>query len=442
MLRRAFLRQSGVLLGAAPAAGVLGYRPPSAVQSDTDPSPRAFDPTDWEDVRDQFALTRDRIHMATFLIASHPRPVAEAIRRHRAAFDEDPATYWEEHFQQAEPSVRAAAADYLSTDPGLIALTDSTTMGLGLVYGGLRLGAGQEIVTTPHGHYATLESLRLRAERTGAVVREVALYDDAARASVDAIVTRMRDAITDRTRVLAVTWVHSSTGARLPLAAMAEALDEINAGRDDDDRVLFCVDGVHGLGIEDVTMDELGCDFFIAGTHKWLHGPRGTGLIWGREHAWDALEPIIPTFGPTVGVWIGVLPPDTPLITPGNYHTPGGFHSFEHRWALGEAFRFHEEIGKSRIQERVHSLNSLAKQALADLPHVRLHTPMSPELSAGIICFEVDGHTPTEVVEELREDGIVASTSPYPVSYVRLAPSIINDEDEVERSVGAVAALG
>lgn len=442
MRRRAFLRQTGVLLGAAPAAGVLGYRSPPEAQSSTGGSPRAFDPTDWDDVRDQFALTRDRIHMATFLLASHPRPVAEAIRRHRAAFDEDPATHWEEHFRQAEPSVRRAAADYLSTDPGLIALTDSTTMGLGLVYGGLRLGADQEILTTPHGHYATLESLRLRAERTGAVVREVALYDDAARASVDAIVTRMRDAITDRTRVLAVTWVHSSTGVKLPLAAMAEALDEINAGRDVGNRVLFCVDGVHGLGIEDVTMEELGCDFFIAGAHKWLHGPRGTGLIWGREHAWDALEPIIPTFGPSVGVWIGVLPPDTPLITPGSYHTPGGFHSFEHRWALGEAFRFHEAIGKSRIQERIHSLNSLAKQALADMPHVRIHTPMSPELSAGIICFEVDGHTPTEVVEELREDGIVASTSPYRVSYVRLAPSIINDEEEVSRSVGAVAALG
>lgn len=441
MRRRAFLRRTGVLLGAVPTAGVLGFGSPAEVQGNGDGGPRPFDPSDWEDVRDQFALTRDRIHMATFLIASHPRPVAEAIRRHRTAFDEDPATYWEEHFQQAEPSVRGAAAEYLSTDPGLIALTDSTTMGLGLVYGGLRLGADQEVLTTPHGHYATLESLRLRAERTGAVVREVALYDEAARASVDQIVTRMRDAVTDRTRVLAVTWVHSSTGVKLPLAAMAEALDEINAGRDVSDRVLFCVDGVHGLGIEDVTMDELGCDFFIAGTHKWMHGPRGTGLIWGREHAWDALEPIIPTFGPTVGVWIGALPPDTPLVTPGSYHTPGGFHSFEHRWALGEAFRFHEEIGKSRIQERVHSLNSLAKQALADLPHVRLHTPTSPELSAGIICFEVDGHTPAEAVEGLHEDDIVASTSPYPVSYVRLAPSIINDEEEVERSVDAVAAF-
>lgn len=65
---------------------------------------------------------------------------------------------------------------------------------------------------------------------------------------------------------------------------------------------------------------------------------------------------------------------------------------------VGEAFRLHEEIGKSRIQERVRSLNTRARQALSDLPHVRLHTPMSPRLSAGIICFEVDGHTPVEAI--------------------------------------------
>lgn len=242
MRRRDFIRQAGLFVGAAPTLGALAPTP--AVQQ---APPRAFDPTDWDDVRDQFALTHSRIHMASFLLASHPRPVAEAIERHRRAFDEDPATYWEEHFQMAEPQVRVAAGEYLDADPDHIALTDSTTMGLGLVYGGLNLEPDHEILTTPHGHYATIESLRLRAERTGATVRKVALYDDPAETSVDAIVRRMQGAITDRTRVLAVTWVHSSTGVKLPLGAMAEALRDVNASRDLEDRVLFCVDGVHGM---------------------------------------------------------------------------------------------------------------------------------------------------------------------------------------------------
>lgn len=440
MQRRDFFKKTGLALGAVPALGALPAL--KATPAAARPTPTSsFDPTDWADVRNQFALSRSHVHMATFLLASHPRPVADAIERHRRAFDEDPVTHWEENFMSAEPEVAAAAAEYLDTDPALIALTDSTTMGLGLVYGALRLEAGQEILTTPHDHFSTIESLRLRAERTGATVRRIALYDDPAQTTADDVVGRMRAAITDRTRVLAVTWVHSSTGVKLPIAAMSAALREVNAARDPDDRVLFCVDGVHGFGIEDVTADGLGCDFFIAGTHKWIFGPRGTGIVYGRREAWDALDLIIPNFGPWVGVWLGALPPDTPFVTPGNMFTPGGFHSFEHRWALGEAFRFHRAIGKARVQDRIHALNMQAKEGLAALPGVRLYTPMSAEVSAGIICFEVDGHTPEAVVAHLHDHRIIASTSPYPVSYARVAPSLINDEAEVERTVAAIAEL-
>ena len=71
--------------------------------------------------------------------------------------------------------------------------------------------------------------------------------------------------------------------------------------------------------------------------------------------------------------------------------TPGGFHSFEHRWALGEAFAFHRRIGRERITERIHALATQYKEGLAAMPHVTLHTPLSPALSAGLICFEVQG---------------------------------------------------
>jgi selenocysteine lyase/cysteine desulfurase len=437
MQRRDFLKKTGLLLGTLPAAGALS----NAGRHKTKSSVK-FDPTDWASIRSQFPLTHSHIHMATFLLTSHPQPVAAAIQPHREGFDRDPVTYWEDHFMTAEANVRAAAGEYIEANPAHIALTDSTTMGLGLVYGALRLKPGQEILTTPHDHYATIKSLSLRAERTGSRIREVALYDDPADTSVDSVVSRMLDAITDSTRVLAVTWVHSSTGVKLPLSEMSAALKEVNASRDPDDRVLFCVDGVHGFGIEDVTMEELGCDFFIAGTHKWIFGPRGTGIIWGSEAGWDALEPIIPSFGPSVGVWLGMLPPDSPMVTPGSYHTPGGFHSFEHRWSLGEAFRFHMEIGKSRVQDRIHSLNRLAKEAMAEMDHIRLYTPVDPALSSGIICFDVEGHSPSGVVDHLHQNGIVGSSSPYPVSYPRIAPSLINNEEEVSRAVEAIAELG
>src|SRR4051794_23495125 len=59
-----------------------------------------------------------------------------------------------------------------------------------------------------------------------------------------------------------------------------------------DEAPLVVVDGVHALAA--VERPLAGADVFVAGTHKWLCGPRGTGVIWARS--WDALRPVIPTF--------------------------------------------------------------------------------------------------------------------------------------------------
>ena len=396
--------------------------------------------SDWQAVRDQFRVSPDLIHLAGFFLASHPTPVREAIERHRAGLDADPIGYWFAHEKKQEAAVLQAAAGYLGVAHTDIALTDSTTMGLGLLYGSLTLTQGQEILTTIHDHYSTDMSLRLRAERTGATVRRIALYDDLRHISREKLVETLAKAVRPQTRVVAVTWVHSSTGLKLPIAEMAQALQQINRARAEEDRIIFCVDGVHALGVEDFRLSEVGCDFFIAGTHKWMFGPRGTGLVWGHPRAWPVAKAIIPTFdSEAYDMWMKVTP--VRPLPPAIHMTPGGFHSFEHRWALDQAFLFHQTVGKPRVTRRIQELNDQLKQGLAGMRRIMLHTPISPDLSAGIVCFEVGGMSPDHVVNELRGRGIVASVTPYATQYVRMAPGLLNSPAEIESVLKAVQAL-
>jgi selenocysteine lyase/cysteine desulfurase len=426
MDRRAFFK------GSLAGFGALAV---PACAADSTPSLGAN--ASWADVRAQFKLTRDRVHMAGFLLASHPKPVADAIARHRDGFDADPTTYLHENQAEAELAVRSAAASYLGGDVEDIAMTDSTTQGLGVVYGGLQLQPGQELLTTTHDHFATHLALDYRGTRTQNPVRKVSLYDDPSLATSDEIVARLTAAITPATRVIAVTWVHSGTGVKLPLQALADAVARANAGRADADRALLCVDGVHGFGNQDVRVAELGCDFFMAGCHKWIFGPRGTGVVWARPGAWSITSPIIASFD------VAVRPDQLDPLPTAASMTPGGYHSFEHRWALPEAFAFHEQIGISRVATRIRDLNTRCKEQLAKLPGVTVATPISPELSAGIICFSVDGKAPAAVVQALGAKAIVAAVTPayYSQAYVRLAPSLLTDESDVDLAVAAVATV-
>jgi len=311
---------------------------------------------------------------------------------------------------------------------------------LGLLYGGLRIRKDQEILTTIHDHYSTETSLRLRAERTGATVRQIPLYKSLTSVTRNELIDTLVQQVRPHTRIVAVTWVHSSTGLKLPIHGMAEAIAKINRTRSEQDRVIFCVDGVHALGVEDFRLSEVGCDFLVAGTHKWMFGPRGTGLIWGHKHAWPLAQATIPTFnGEAYDIWMKITPPKgLPMSV---YMTPGGFHSFEHRWALDEAFKFHQAIGKTRVTHRIYELNQQLKQGLVKMSHVTLHTPLSQDLSAAIVCFEVAGLSARQVVERLRKRSINGSVTPYAAQYARLAPGLLNSTEEIETVLKAIQNL-
>jgi selenocysteine lyase/cysteine desulfurase len=395
-------------------------------------------PGGWAGVRAQFALRDRERNFAAWYLASHPRPVRAAVERHRRGLDASPHEYVERHVE-LEGRARAAAAAYLETTPEQIALTDSTTMGLGLLYAGIAVAPGQELLTSEHDFYATHEALRVRASRAGAKLRKIRLYARPDGASADEILSSVASALKPRTRVLALTWVHSSTGVKLPVRAIARVVAEHNRGRTRADRILFCLDGVHGFGVEADTPRDLGVDFLISGCHKWLFGPRGTGLVWGRSEAWAEVAPTIPTFAnEAYGAWLNSA---TATVPAGALQTPGGFHTFEHRWALAEAFRWRSQLGRARVAARTHTLARRLKDRLEGGRGYGLVTPRAQALSAGLVMVAPTGRDPAEVVRALGRRGIVASVTPYRERYVRFGPSIVNDEDDVDAAARALRAV-
>ncbi|MNF60570.1 Isopenicillin N epimerase [compost metagenome] len=420
--RRDFLKMAGLLAAGLQLQGCASQAPVQSAPAR--PMPKAGD---WQAIRDEFLLDYSYAHFTGFLLTSHPRIVREDIAAHRANLDRNPtlAVDYKAIWEREEDS-RAWAARYLGVKPGQVALTGSTTEGIGLVYAGLPIKRGQEILTSEHDHYATQGALHFRTERDGTPVKRIALFKDPRLVSRDEVLGNLARAITPKTRVLALTWVHSGSGVKLPIGEIGELVAERNRNRDEADRIIFCVDGVHGFGIEDFVFADLNCDYFIAGTHKWMFGPRGTGIICSRS---DQLQGLLPTIDSFSG-----------YDSFGQSMTPGGFHAFEHQWALRKAFEFHLGLGKANVEQRIHGLNSYLKQRLAEIPGVELVTPQGTELSAGFSFFRVKGVKAEAVDAHLLANKVLSNATDRDVGpVVRLAPGLLNNEAEIDRAVGLIA---
>ncbi|MCI4566600.1 aminotransferase class V-fold PLP-dependent enzyme [Lysobacter sp. CFH 32150] len=431
-------REFMIVPAAIAASAVVPQGLLAAVAAETPVLP---DLSSWDKVRAQFVLDPTYLHFASFFIASHPAPVRDALDAYRRAIDRNPflvveKAMFEDPAHTLPLQVQAEIAEYLGGRAEDVCLTRSTTESLALVYHGLPLQAGDEVLATTHDHYSHHESIRLATERAGASMRKTALFDEAATATTESIIERLLKGIGPKTRVVGLTWVHSSTGIRLPIREISAAL-RARAGSS----VLLVVDGVHGIGAADEAIATMGCDYFCAGTHKWMFAPRGTGLVWANADNWARLRPTIPNFTDfeSYVAWTQDRAPATPNNA--NRVAPGGFHAFEHQWATAAAFRMHKQMGRARVAARIRSLNDELKAGLADNAKVKVHTPTSGDLSAGVVSFEVAGLRPEDVVRQLLAKRIIASTSPYAITYARLAPSLVNTPEEVQQALRAVREI-
>lgn len=413
--RRTFLKQAGLLAASLPLGTAI--IPQSLAGNPASPG------DSWAGFRQLFTQDPDYLHFSNFLVTSHPKPVRDAIDRYRAQIDRNPGLAMDWDLQETwkrEGQVREWAGRYLNAKPGQIALTGSTSEGLAMIYGGIQVRPDQEILTTVHEHYATEYSLDFRVRKQGTQVRKIKLFEDANRVSVDEVLGSIKRNIRPNTRVLGMTWVQSGSGVKLPIGEIGKLVDEHNRNRDDKDRILYVVDGVHGFGVENLDFPDMHCDFFIAGTHKWMFGPRGTGIVCARSEQNSYVTPMVPTFSE-----------DNNFAT---VMTPGGYHAFEHRWAADEAFKLHLQLGKAQVQARIHQLNDELKSQLLAHSQIELVTPRSPELSAGFTFFRVKGQDSGEVAAHMMKNRVVIDAVDRDVGpVVRTSPGLLNTSTEIQR---------
>lgn len=388
----------------------------------------------WDFFRNNYSLDQNIIHFSLAIHVPHSITLNKEIDKYRQMIDYNPDLMRRERHDYNNKTLEAAA-QYLKTDKNLIALTDSSTLSLSIILNGFNFENESEILTTNGEHYSLEKLCDLNANKKNIKIKKICLNNEISNHSKNQIISNIINKISDNTSLVAISWVNSKYGIKLPIQEISKEIEKINSSRDENKKILLCVDGVHGFGVEYLnSIHDLGVDFFAAGCHKWLFGPRGTGILWASERGWKKITPIIPSFEKIAWdyflEWSDKKIAENELIK-SKMCTPGGFKTFEYIWALRHAFEYHEKIGKKKIHDRVHYLSLLCKNELKKIKNIKIYTPFDPELSSGFVCFNIGEIKPSEIVKKMNEKNIIIGQSPYKESCARITPCIYNTEKEI-----------
>ncbi len=351
-----------------------------------------------EAVRDQFpALTE--VEATTFFDnaagSQLPAVVIEAIRRHLVHHMVQRGGPYTQS-RQVDAVIleaRRAVADLVNApDPEEVAFGLNATSFMRLVSQAIAEQGGErnEIVVSDLDHEANV-SVWLDLERRGFSIRRWPLAGDAPELAVD----QLRPLLSERTRLVAVTWASNAVGSVVDVAGAADAAHRVGAE-------LF-VDAVHYLPHGPIDVQGAQIDYLACSAYK-AFAPH-IGFLWGRRRLLDALPAFREYF--------------IPDRTPHKFEL--GTYAYENVAGLLAAVGYLESLGRScgaqgdrrrvlgyamtAIRDYEASLSERMLQGLARLRSIRVYGAPVPQGRTPTFSFTAEGITPTGVCRELAQRG-------------------------------------
>jgi L-cysteine/cystine lyase len=349
-------------------------------------------------LRDEFPVL-DRI---AYLNAGTDGPVphrAAAAAAASIAAQAETGRAGKSHFEgvmETRNALRQHAAWLMGCPDGEVAITHSTTDGMNLVLRGMRLGRGDQVVTSDEEHPGLIAPLAALQAENGIEV-------------VYAPFAEVANAVTPNTKLVAVSHISWINGQVVDIEALKAT------------GVPVLLDGAQGLGAVRVHPDELGCAFYAAAGQKWLCGPDQSGYLYVRSDWVDQLGAPWPGYQSLADAQRA----EELILAEGARRFDLGFPApHDGAWALA-AFELFEEAG----WDAVHSRGPTLAQALADRLRERGHE-VAPRGASTLVSWRVPD--PDEFVQRASAAGVVIRNLPGR-GLVRASVGAWSNDSDLER---------
>ncbi|ALS74503.1 cysteine desulfurase [Planococcus rifietoensis] len=304
-----------------------------------------------------------------------------------------------------------------------------TTTAINLVaqsYGRANVEEGDEIVITYMEHHSNIIPWQQLAKERGAVLKYIELEEDGTIS-----LENVRAAITDRTKIVSMVYVSNVLGTMNPVKEVAKIAHEHGA--------VMMVDGAQAAPHLKIDVQDLDCDFFAFSGHKMV-GPTGIGVLYGKKHLLEAMEPV--EFGGEMIDFVGLYD-STWKELPWKFE--GGTPIIAGAVGLAAAIDFLQEIGLDEIEKHEHHMAAIAMDKMSGIEGLEIYGPKDPAKRAGIVTFNLKEVHPHDVATVLDMSGIAVRAGHHcaqplmkwldVTATARASFYLYNDESDIDRLV-------
>lgn len=315
-----------------------------------------------------------------------------------------------------------------------VLFTRGTTTGLNWLarsYGDAFIKEGDEIVISYMEHHSNIIPWQQLVERKGAILRYLPLTDEG---FID--MTAAKEIINEKTAIVSLAYVSNVLGVINPIKELAEMAHANNA--------VMIVDGAQAAPHMAVDVQALDADFFAFSGHK-MCGPTGIGVLYGKRHWLEQMEPV--EFGGEMIDFVNLFD-STWKELPWKFEA--GTPNIAGAIALGAAVDYLNEIGMDNIHRYEQELVDYVLPKLHEIDGITTYGPQDPAHHTGVIAFNLAGIHPHDVATALDMEGIAVRAGHHCaqplMNYLNLPATarasfyFYNTKEDADRLIEAIKA--
>jgi len=369
-------------------------------------------------LRKQFLLPQNYTYLNTGGLGASPYMVTNVVQKMMNREESHPnASHNEKDWHQFKEKCAAILGKNVSKDE--LAFTSTATEGINIIVNGLPLKKKDEIIISTHEHVALKIPLLHRQKNDGIVIKTF----EPDLLNAEGNVKRIEKLITKRTRLIFTSHVTCTTGQIMPIKEISRLAKSKG--------ILFALDGAQAVGHMPIDIEEAGVDFYAFSGHKWLMGPKRTGVLYVRKDLLDTVRPI------TVGAYSTIksnMENRYLELHPTAQRYEFGTQNDALFYGLAEAMDFVDTIGIPNIQQYNKKLAELFYEAFKNLPGVEMISPAQEKYRSSMISFRMKNLTSDKICNPLERKGIrVRNVSEHNLNGVRVSFHIYNSTADIER---------
>ena len=222
--------------------------------------------------RELFLIRPEIVYLNHGSFGATPIPVFNAYQDWQIQLEKQPVEFLEYRHGNLMGISRSKLSDFLGTSPNNIVYTQNATMAINIVAKSLRLGPGDEVLSTQHEYGAVDRMWRILSKEYGYsyIKQEIKLPIKTKSTLID----NFWSGVTNRTRIVFISHISSPTAIIFPIREIIE--------RSREKGIITIIDGAHAPGQIPLNLNELDPDFYCGSLHKWLFAPKGSGFLYAR----------------------------------------------------------------------------------------------------------------------------------------------------------------